>query len=451
MSGHTTTPPEPTAVRPFLVPEIGADRLDTGLEIRTIPLSRIPLISVSLMIDVGEARMDHGEAGRAVLVGNALQGGTARHSGADLAEAIESIGASLAVGTSWDGTRVALSVLADHLPEALDLMADVVRRPTFPSDEVARVRDQRLAAIQQERTEPGRLAELSLRAQLYDPAAPYSRPLGGTQESVEGFDADAAQALFDSSYGPSIGVVAVGDLDPDHIRALLQERFGDWTGGWKRAPAPNASPRTSERRVVVVHRPGAVQSEIRIGHVGPPRSIPEYFSLRVANGALGGTFGSRLNLNLREKHGFTYGVRSRLGFGRGPGPFSIATAVETAVTAAAVREAMAEFTKLADEGPTEDEVSSIRDFLSGVFPLQMETTAQLNRQAATLLVHDLPADYLTTYRDNIRAVTRDSAAEAARRYFLPDQAQIVVVGDADAIQGELESLSLGPLEVVEPS
>jgi len=412
---------------------------------------RIPLVSVGLVLDVGEARLSDDQSGRALLVGNALQGGTENYSGADLAEAIEGIGASLSVSTHWDATRIGTSVLADRLPEALDLLAEVALRPSFPDSEVARTRDQRLATIQQERTDPSRMAELAFRGAVYADGAAYHRAIGGTQTSVEAFDAGAARALYQEAYGPSLGIVAAGDLDPAEFKAHIEQRFGTWEGGWERSTPPLGPAQTTTRRVVVVDRPHAVQSEIRIGHVGPPRTIEDYLDLRVFNGALGGVFGSRLNLNLREKNGFTYGVRSRLAFGRGPGPFGISTAVETAVMAAAVRETMVEFTGLVQDGPTEEEVESIRDFMSGVFPLQMQSTGQMAQQVSGLLIYDLPLDYFQSYRDRIRAVTVESAARAGRRHLHPEQAQIVIVGDASAVVADLEALDLGPVEVVSSS
>lgn len=447
---RSTTPPNPTPVRPFAVPGISSRRLSNGLGVHMVAMNDLPLVSISLALAVGESWLDEARAGTSVLTGRSLQGGTEQYDGAELAEAVEGIGASISVAPGWDSTRVHCTVLADRLDEGLDLLAEVVRRPTFPTEEVERVRDQRLAAIEQAYNDPGRLAGLALARELYSEDSPYGRPLGGAAEQAQAFDAAAARAFYADAYGPSVGFVAAGDIAHDDFVDALEARFGDWVGGWTRGAPPVSKPRTPARRIVIVSRPGAVQSELRLGHVGVSRSVEEYFPLRILNGVLGGTFTSRLNLNLREKNGFTYGVRSRFQFRHGAGPFSISTAVSTEVTAAAIREAVYELDTLVANGPTEDEVASVRDFLSGVFPLQMETTAQLAGQVVRLLVHELPMDYFETYRTNIRAVTADQAAEAGRRHLRPEELQIVVVGDADKIQGELEALELGPVEVVEP-
>ena len=198
---------------------------------------------------------------------------------------------------------------------------------------------------------------------------------------------------------------------------------------------------------MVVHRPEAVQSEIRLGHVGQPRSSPDYFPLMVLNTILGGAFTSRLNLNLRERNGFTYGVRSRFSFHRAAGPWSIATAVGTEVTADAVREAVFEVETLLSEGPTNEEVEAARDYIAGGFPLRFETTGQIASHIAQILIYDLPADYQATYRDRVRSVTRHEALEAARRCIRPEEMTVVVAGDAERVRAPLEELGLAPVEV----
>ena len=234
---------------------------------------------------------------------------------------------------------------------------------------------------------------------------------------------------------------------PGQVRSLVETHFGEWTGGTKLRPRIDAEPRTHERGIVVVHRADAVQSEIRIGHVGQARSTPLYFPLRVVNTVLGGAFTSRLNLNLREEHGFTYGVRSRFLVRRGAGPWCVSTAVGTDVTADAVREAVSEITTLVAEGPTEEEVDAARDYLAGVFPLELETTGQIAARIAELLVYDLPDDYYADYRDRIRSVTLEEACEVARSCIRPDEMTVVVGGDADEVQGPLEELGWGPVTV----
>ena len=328
------------------------------------------------------------------------------------------------------------------------LLAEVLIEPAFPDDEVERIRGQRLAAIRQREMDPDRIATTASRRLTYAQGVPYGRPLGGTVESVDPFNPGCAAGFVEAQYRPrGSGFVVVGDVDAGQVRSLAETHFGAWTGEVELQPLIDAEPRTHERGIVVIDRADAVQSEIRIGHVGQARSTPHYFSLRVLNTVLGGAFTSRLNLKLREERGFTYGVRSRFLVRRGAGPWCVSTAVETDVTADAVREAVAEITTLVAEGPTEEEVGAARDYLAGVFPLQLETTGQIAARIAELLIYDLPDDYYADYRDRIREVTLEEAREAARQCIRPDEMTVVVGGDAGEMQAPLEKLGWGPVTV----
>lgn len=442
--------PAPGAIRRFDFPPVQTDRLDNGLEMRSVQTHRLPIVTVTLVLDAGEATLSEDRAGLAVLTGDSLEGGTVARSGAELAEALESLGAGLSVGTGWDATTISLSLLPDRLDEAMSILAEVVLRPGLPADEVDRVRGQHLAAIQQRRMDPASIATDAAHRLTYAEGVPYGRPLGGTVESVTPFAPEAAAGFVEARYRPgSAGLVVVGDVDLDETKALAQRCFGDWRGNAPARDGFEPEPRGREPRVVIVDRPDAVQSEIRIGHVGQPRSTPDYFPLLVFNTILGGAFTSRLNLNLRERHGFTYGVRSGFAFRRDAGPWTISTAVGTEVTADAVREAVSEVEGLLSDGPTDEELEASRDYMAGVFPLRLETTGQIASRISELIIYDLPDDYHATYRDRIREVTRDQALDAARRCIRPDEITVLVGGDAKAVRGPLEELGLGPVEVEE--
>ena len=449
---HTTRSdvPVPGAIRRFDFPNVQTDRLHNGLEIRSVQAQRLPIVTASLVLDAGEASLSEDRAGLAVLTGDSLEGGTASRSGAELAEALESIGAGLSVGTGWDATTISLSCLPERLEEALGVLAEVVLHPSFPAAEVDRVRGQRLAAIQQRKMDPASIASDAARRLTYAEGIPHGRSLSGEAESVKLFGPEAAAGFVAARYRPGgAGLVLVGDVDQGEAKALAERCFGEWSGAAPERRVHEAEPRSRERRVVIVDRPEAVQSEIRIGHVGQSRSTPDYFPLLVFNTILGGAFTSRLNLNLREQHGFTYGVRSSFRFHRDAGPWTISTAVGTEVTADAVREAVGEVEGLLSDGPTEEEVEASRDYMAGVFPLRLETTGQIASHIAELIIYDLPDDYHATYRDRIREVTRDQALEAARRCIRPDEITVVVGGDAKIVRGPLEELGLGPVEVEE--
>lgn len=450
MSVDRTRAPSPSALRPFDVPPVETRRLAGGFPVQVVRLPRLPVVTAALVLPVGEAALGAERAGLADLTADALEGGTKRRSGTAMAEALEAIGADASVSAGWDSTVASLSCLADQLDEGLDLLVEMVLAPAFPADEVERTRNQRLARIRQRASDPGALAWDRAAALFYADGEPYGRYQGGTEASLEGVDAAVARTFAEAWYRPAgAGLVLAGDVDAEHATGVVSRLLAGWEGAAPARPDVEGAPRFRERTVHVIHRPGAVQSELRIGHPGVPRTTPDHAALVVANAVLGGTFTSRLNLNLRERRGFTYGVRSRFAFRRGPGPFSVSTAVDTEVTAEAVSEAVAEVSRYVAEGPTEAELSAAREYIAGVFPLRLETTGQVAGRVAELLIYGLPDDAWTRYREEIRAVEVETARRAFARAVDPEALTIVVVGDAERIRGPLEAAGLGPVTVHE--
>jgi zinc protease len=397
----------------------------------------------------GEAALPIERSGLAVLSADALDGGTRKRSGTELAEALERIGARFGSTAGWEGTSVTLYCLADRLAEALPLLAEAVLEPSFPEDEVARAKEQHLAGLRQRHMDPSSLASDAARERYFAAGIPYARPDDGTVDSIAAVTRDDLSGYAQANYRPvGGGLIVVGDVDPAEVADLAERCFPGWQGSPATSADFQVAPSTREARVLVVDRPGSVQSEIRVGHVGTDRLTPDYLPLSVANMVLGGTFTSRLNLNLRERNGFTYGVRSRFSFRSRPGPFEVSTAVGNEVTADAVRETLAELRLMAEAGPSDAEVASARDFAAGIFGLQLETIGQIASRVSHLVVYGLPNGYYREYRDRMRAVTTESAVEAARRHFRPDEVQVVVVGDADIVAPPLEALGAGTLEVV---
>lgn len=444
-------PPSPRPLRPFHLSAVGGHELANGLRIRFMRRGRVPLVSGCLVVDAGEASLGSDRAGLAVLTGDSLQGGTAHRSGAELAEAFERLGSSLRASVGWSATSVEFTCVAERLEAMLSLVTEVVRWPSFPDEEVERVRRQRLATIRQRRMEPDDLADDELGRAVFEPEHPYHRPLAGTEETVGSLGPTDVREYAPRRYGPrGGGFVLVGDVARDRVVALAQDHFGAWEGG-DSGPLP-AAPAPGRRRdtVVVLNRDGAVQSEIRIGLPAPPRGHPDEIPLQVANLALGGAFTSRLNLSLRERHGFTYGARSRFSFRKTGGLFAIATAVQTEVTAAALGEAMEVFRRFAEEGPTDDELERSRAYLAGVFPLRMETTAQLAGRLVELVVFGLPDDYHHRYREEIRNVDAEVARRAVRTHLDPERAAVALVADAERVAVAVGELGLGELHVQDP-
>lgn len=447
MRARTGAPP-PGAIRPYEFPAVERGRLDNGMELRVVHKPAFPIVTAMVVIRAGETAAPEGRGGLAVLTGDALEGGTVHLGSRQLAKELEAIGASFGVSAGWDSTTAALSCMADHLSGALPLLADMVRSPAFAHSDFERYRAQRLAAAAHRRMDPASLAADAHARFVFAEGDTYARPLAGTGSSLGGLGPADARAFAGSRYAPTqAALVVAGDIQPAEALALAERSFGGWSREAGPAPRANESARRAGRSVHLVHRPGSVQSEIRVGHVGVARSVEDYIPLTVLNLILGGSFSSRLNLNLRERNGFTYGVRSSFATRRGKGPFAVSTSVENAVTGAATEEIFREIEGIVDEGPTGEEVEAATSYLAGVFPLRLETTGQIASRVAEMVVYDLPADYYRTYRDHVRRVTREQAAESARRHIRPDALCTVVVGDADAVAGPLEALGIGTVVV----
>jgi zinc protease len=444
---NRTQPPPAAAVRPFRFPEVEHSRLSNGLSLFSVPHGTVPIVTARVVLDAGVTREPPGLGGVAQLVAHTIDTGTRAKDARALSWELESMGAQLEVATGFDATSISVSVPAERMQPALALLSEIVLDPCFPEEEVQRVRNEQLGEIAQRRTDPRSLASDEAVRFIYGPDATYGRSTLGSRDSVERLTAGDVRAFYHDRYAPqSTALLLVGAFD-----AAARDSAAQLLADWNVEPAAARSvimPAEPARQAIhIVHRPGSVQSEIRIGHAGPTRADPDYFALQVMNSILGGAFTSRLNMNLREKHGFTYGVRSTFSFRRGHGPFLVATAVASDVTAAAVREIITEIDTLRRDGPTDDEITNTRDYLAGLLPLELQTTHQLAGKLSELFIHDLPDDYFSTYRRQIEAVTREQALRAAQQHIQPQRLTLVVVGDAEQIAVPLRDLSIAPLHV----
>lgn len=441
--------PAPAAIRPFAFPRAHRSSLGNGLAVLSARHGRLPIVTAQVVVDAGAARQELIKAGLAHLTAGALDAGTLTRTGDRLAWEFESIGVELEAEAGWDAILVQVTAPTPRLEPALALLADVVRNACFPEAEVRRLRDEQIAAILQRRKEPRALANDMAAEFIFGKDAPYGRPLLGTEGYVRDLTRDDVAAFHRAFFVPaSASLMLVGDIEDPHARVLAERHFADWTG--RASNRPTAAMPDGVARGTTIHivdRPDAVQSEIRVGHVGVARDHQDYFPLIVLNTLLGGAFTSRLNLNLRERHGFTYGVRSAFGFRRAPGPFVIQTAVATEVTARAVEEILRELHAIRDRGASDEEVENARLYLSGIIPLELQTTQQLAERLADIEIFDLPDDYFDSYAARIAAVTRADVERVARERIHPDRLAIVIVGDASAVREELGKLECGEVEV----
>jgi zinc protease len=441
--------PPPGPLRPFEFPRIERFTLDNGLPVTFCRTGRLPIATASLLLPAGGVREDGGEAGLATLTAALLESGAGELSAAEIADRLEASGLQLGSSASWEVSHVDITGLVGKLDVGAELLADLVRRPRFPEPEVERLREEQLAGIMQRRSDPRGLANEFVARSVFDEDTPFSRPLSGTSATVSTLDRESVERFHRSFYSPrDATLIVAGALEQEDVRRFGQIAFDGWDGPAVPVDETRVGPRRTSRHVVVVDRPGAVQSEVRVAHVGVSRTTPDYFPLLVLNTALGGAFSSRLNLNLRERHGFTYGVQSSFVMRRVPGPFIVSTAVQTEVTAAAVREILGEVERIRVDPITPGELADARQFLAGTFPLRLQTMEGVASRLAELVVYGLPDSYLADFPERVLGVTPEEVLEAARRYLHPDRAAIVVVGDATSVAPALEELRLGPVEIV---
>src|SRR6266566_7709934 len=444
----TALRPRPGPVRSYHFPEFYDEVLPSGIRLVTAPVAKLPVVTVLVVVDAGSTNDPAGKEGIAALTAGTLLEGSKRFDGAELTEKFEQLGTSAESGADWDAAFIKITALTDNLEEATLLLGEVISNPIFPEREVERLKAERLAEILQLETEPRGLADEKFSEFLYTPDSRYSKPDEGTAESVRALSRKDVDEFYRARYRTgSTTVIVAGDISTDASRALITQAFQKWPSGAGRSQSLVAAARTPGRSVHVVNKPEAPQSELRVGHIGLPRNHPDFFPTLLMNAVLGGLFGSRINLNLREAHGYTYGASSFYDWRRGPGPFVVSTAVQSEVTAPALREILLEIDRMRAEKISEEELLLARDYLEGVFPIRYETTAAIASALATLVIYDLPADYYESYRENIRGVSADAVLKAAKSHLHPDELQTIVVGDARVIRDSVSDLSVGDLHV----
>jgi zinc protease len=442
-------PPPPGTLRPFRFPEFQRARLANGLRIFTARLPRYPLVGLEILLPAGGQFNPATLPGLSGLHGELLDEGTAKRSTLQIAEHIEALGGSLDSGSGWNMAYVDVDLLSSHLVPGLELLAEIVRSPSFDGDELERLRQERLAEILRRRGQPATAAEQAFSAAVYA-GTPYEEPLIGSAESLGRMTRDDVLGFYRRHVVADGSIlIAVGDLDPDELCAWAEEHLGDW----RSPPAPERpafSPAMlAETRVHLVDRPGSAQTQLQIGHVGLPRQHPDFLPFRILNAILGGKFTSRINLNLRERHGYTYGATSYVSQRQGPGPFYVRTAVANEVAGAATREIVKEIREIRERAVGRKELRETQDYLIGVFPYTQQTIDDLVKRLEALAVFDLPEDHFEELPSLIEGITRDQLLDVARRHLHPDKLAVVAAGPADALRPQFEDL--GPVEVESPA
>ena len=437
-----TLPPPPA----LKLPAVETATLPNGLRLAVVEMHKVPVVEIQVLLDAGAARDQADAPGLATFTALMLQQGAGTRGALEVADQAAFLGAQLSTTATLDGATAALHVPRSRLEPALDLLADVVLRPTFSDSEVARQRALRSAQLVQQRDEPVAVANVAFPAIVFGAGHPYGHPVNGTDAATAALSRERVAAFYRAYYRPNAArVLVVGDIGPADARRLIAARFGAWQRGDVPEVAGGVAAPPAARAVYLIDKPGAAQSVIRIGHMGPARTTPDWYSLAVLNTILGGAFTSRLNQNLRETHGYTYGAFSQFAAHRLAGAFVALASVVTAKTDSSLIEFLKELRRVRDQPVPPAELAKAKAYITLGLPGEFETTAGAAAHFRELLTYDLPLDYYAHYIERINGVTAADVQRVARQYIDPDHFDIVVVGDKGQIEAGIKGLNEGPI------
>lgn len=429
----------------IVLPAFKSFRLANGLHVLSVRHDDMPEISARLVLPFGACEDARELAGAGLLTARALTEGTEERSAPEVAEWLDYLGARLSLDVDHDATVVSLHFLTQVIDGAFDLLAEVIARPAFDAGEVGRLRDERLDEIASGLDEPRIVASLRLGEATFR-SHPYGMRTGGVEETVSEIDAAVLSDFHSRFFRPSAAtLILVGDVpEPEELKGRLEDAFGAWQGDPAAATTVAEPEPIDERRLWGVPWPGP-QSEIRLGGIGIARLDSDYYAALIMNAIFGGLFSSRINMNLREDKGWTYGVSSRFDARKRSGPFFVATAVDATVSVDAVGEIIAEMERMKSEPPGDEEMELAVNAVTLSLPRLFETVDQVSGRIAHQVVYGLPDDYWETYFDRFRAVTAADVQRVAQRFLASERSAIVVVGPVEDFRAQLEDL--GQLQI----
>ena len=443
-----TKPPVLGAPKALSLPAVVNRELPNGLKLIIVEQHELPIADFVLVIRSGAETDEPGKLGTATLATSLLKEGTTTRNSLQIADQEAFLGVDIFAGSGWDATTLQLHTPTAQLDSALALFADIALRPAFPHNELERLRKNRLTSLLQVKDRAPEIANRAYAAIVFGSAA-YGRPLTGDEASTNAIQQSDIRRFYDTYFRPNNAtLLIVGDVRPDDVERRARALFG----GWQRGSVPPASygqpPAAKGTTIYLVDKPGAAQSSFRIGTVGVPRSTADYFPLTVMNTALGGSFTSRLNQNLRETKGYTYGASSGFSMRRAPGPFTASAEVVAAKTDSALIEFMKELRAIRDSIPQE-ELEKTKRYLQLQLPGSFETTGGIAAQLSQLVRYDVPLSFYNSYTQGIAAVTAADVQRVARQYIDPDRLAIVIVGDRKSIEPTLRATKVGEVTVVD--
>ena len=439
-------PPKAAEARPLQIPVPKSFVLPNGLTVLVNERPNLPIVSERLVVKTGSGANPADKPGLANFTAEMLDEGAGSRSALQIADQVAQFGGSLQTSSSMDASQVSAGSLKRTFPDMLALVGDVVRHPNFPQEEVERQRASRMASLVQQREDPNRVASAVMYSALYGPANPYGYTEIGTEPSNKTMTRDDLQKFWSQNFVPNNAALIVsGQITVDELKPMVEKVFGDWAKGTP-TPAVPGDATTAKAKLLLVDKPGAPQTQLRVASIGVARNTPDYEPIVVMNEILGGLFSSRINLNLREEHGYTYGASSQFVFRRAPGPFVVGTGVRTDVTGPAVMEVMKELKRIRESDVSPEELTLSKDSLVRSLPANFETSGDMNATTANTYIYDLGFDYYSKLAPRLSAVTTEQVRQVAQKYVVPEKLVVVAVGDKAKVGPALAKLSLGATE-----
>jgi len=439
--------PTPGKTPELRVPAWTNSTLANGAELLVSEKHDLPLISFSLTFLGGADQFEPaGKQSVASLTAALLSEGTKTRDAEALSNALQLLGTSVNASVSGESGSISFRSTTAKFPATLDILADILVNPTFPENGLERLRGQRLVQLTQARAQPGAIANRVFPRIVYGSDHPYGRVV--TEESLKAVTRADLVAFHKAYYQPGRALITVvGDTTAATVKPVIEKSLAAWTKGGERPSftfPPVSAPKATT--IFLVDKPGAAQSTFAIGRPGPPRNTPDFYALQVMNTMLGGMFQSRLNANIREEKGYSYGVTSSFGYGRGPGPFRTGGDIVTEKSDAALVEFMKELKGIIGGRPiTDEELTTAKDALIQRLPATFASVSSINSALTTLWVQNLPDDYYQQYTKRVAAITRDDVLRVAKQYVTVDNLAIVIVGDRKVIEGPLKATNIAPI------
>lgn len=438
-----SAPPKLPAISKMNLAPIQKFQLSNGLKVVLMEKHEVPLMQLNVLVRTGSVNDLENKIGLANLTLDMMDEGAAGKTSLELADAIDFLGARISTNAGLNYSQASLHIPLSKFDDALKILADIVLHPDFPVKELERKKKDRLTSLMQLHDQPTAIASAAFNQIVFGKTHPYGRMAG--ESAIKNFSVEDLKNFYEKFFKANNSIIiAVGDIKKDELKAKLEKAFGKWKKGEIKEEKVADVPQVSKRVVYLIDKPGAAQSVITIGRIGAARSTSDYFPITIMNTILGGSFSSRLNQNLREKNGYTYGARSGFSFRESAGPFTASASVQTEVTDKALTEFFNELNGISHPIPEED-LSRGKNYVALSYPGNFQAVQEIAGQISEMMQFNLPENYFNDFIFNMLNVSGDAVQKAAKKYIVTDQMAIVVVGDRAKVEEGIKKLNLGEI------